>query len=90
MRQLPPVTGTANRQIDDRENWVRGALLVTVLGVPALVALMATPEIVFGMVVGVAGLKLVKWGLGCIETSDDADQSKKPCDERSTWKTTAD
>lgn len=54
----PPVDRNQTR--DYRENWTTGGFLASLLFVPALLALVAAPGVVLGVVVGVVGVKLTQ------------------------------
>ncbi|MFC7059213.1 hypothetical protein [Halovenus salina] len=90
MRQLPPVTGTANRKIDDRKNWVANGLLVTVLGLPAIVAFMAAPSVILGAVLGIVGLRLTERASERADTDVVGRPSRSLNAEGPSWKSTAD
>lgn len=90
MRQLSPVTGTANREIDDRKNWATGGLLVAAVGLPALVAFMAAPGVVLGAALGIVGLRLVERASEHTDTDVVGPTSGSRDAQGPTWKSTAD
>lgn len=91
MRQYSPVTVTANRAREDRGNWTAGGLLVTMLVVPALLALMAAPEVALGAVVGAVGVKLARRATEREDTTCVVDRSTESSGtQRANWTSVAD